>query len=107
MIKLYHGDCLEEMKKIADNSVDLVLCDPPYGTTDCQWDSIIPPDKMWEQYIRNNQSCCFDADRPRPRVLPGALTSGVGSSAGYFYLKKIFWVSKFPKRVEFWGCKNG
>ena len=42
MIELIHGDCLEEMKKIPDGSVDLVLTDPPYGTTACKWDTVIP-----------------------------------------------------------------
>lgn len=51
-VKLYHGDCLIEMNKIADKSVDLILTDPPYGTTACKWDSIIPFDKMWEQLNR-------------------------------------------------------
>ena len=49
---LYHGDCLIEMNKIADNSVDMILCDLPYGTTACSWDVIIPFDKLWEQYNR-------------------------------------------------------
>ena len=47
-----HGDCLELMKKIPDGSVDLVLTDPPYGTTACKWDSIIPFEPMWEQLKR-------------------------------------------------------
>ena len=51
-VKLYHGDCLVEMNKIADKSVDLILTDPPYGTTACKWDSVIPFDKMWEQLNR-------------------------------------------------------
>lgn len=51
-IQLYNGDCLEVMKQIPDNSVDMVLCDLPYGTTDCKWDVRIPFDKMWEQYGR-------------------------------------------------------
>lgn len=46
------GDCLERMKEIPDGSVDLVLTDPPYGTTACKWDSVIPLDKMWEQLKR-------------------------------------------------------
>lgn len=50
--ELYNGDCLEVMKDIPDKSVDLILCDPPYGTTSCRWDSIIDLDKMWEQYNR-------------------------------------------------------
>lgn len=52
MIKLYNGDCLVEMNKIKDKSVDLILCDLPYGSTQCSWDSIIPFDKLWEQYNR-------------------------------------------------------
>ena len=48
-INLLHGDCLELMKDIPDKSVDLILTDPPYGTTDCSWDSIIPFDKMWDR----------------------------------------------------------
>ena len=49
---LYHGDCLEEMKKIPDGSVDLILTDPPYGTTACKWDSVIPFEPMWNQLMR-------------------------------------------------------
>ena len=52
MIKLYNGDCLVEMNKVEDKSVDLILCDLPYGSTQCSWDSIIPFDKLWEQYNR-------------------------------------------------------
>lgn len=51
-ITLYNGDCLEEMKKIPAKSVDLVLCDLPYGTTSQTWDSIIPMDKLWKEYKR-------------------------------------------------------
>lgn len=52
MIDLYCGDCLEVMKQIPDKSVDMILCDLPYGTTACKWDIIIPFDKLWEQYNR-------------------------------------------------------
>lgn len=48
-IKLLHGDCLELMKDIPDGSVDMVLTDPPYGTTACKWDSVIPLGPMWER----------------------------------------------------------
>ena len=51
-VLLYKGDCLEEMKKIPDGSVDLVLTDPPYGTTACKWDSVIPFEPMWAQLHR-------------------------------------------------------
>jgi DNA modification methylase len=49
---LMQGDCLERMKEIPDGSVDMILCDPPYGTTACKWDSIIPLEPMWEQLKR-------------------------------------------------------
>lgn len=51
-IQLVHGDCLVEMEKIPDKSIDLILCDLPYGTTACKWDVVIPFDKLWEQYKR-------------------------------------------------------
>lgn len=51
-IKLRQGDCLEVMKKIPDGSVDMILCDLPYGTTACKWDVVIPFEPLWEQYRR-------------------------------------------------------
>ena len=50
--KIYNMDCLEGMKKIEDKSIDMILCDLPYGTTHNKWDSVIPLDKVWEQYNR-------------------------------------------------------
>ena len=52
MIDLYNGDCLEIMKSIPDGSVDCVITDPPYGTTACKWDSVIPFDLMWAELKR-------------------------------------------------------
>jgi len=52
MTQLLQGDCLELMKEIPAGSVDMVLCDLPYGTTRCRWDVQIPFDKLWEQYNR-------------------------------------------------------
>lgn len=49
---LIHGDCLEVMKSIPDNSIDMVLTDPPYGTTRCKWDSVIDLELMWKQLER-------------------------------------------------------
>ena len=63
MIDLIKGDCLEEMKSIESGSVDLILCDPPYGTTACKWDSVIDFDLMWEQLnriIKHNIKICID-----------------------------------------------
>jgi len=50
--KIYNMDCLEGMKYIKDKSVDMILCDLPYGTTQCKWDTIIPFEPLWEQYER-------------------------------------------------------
>ena len=52
MVELHNGDCLEIMKYIPEKSIDMILCDLPYGTTACKWDIIIPFDKLWEQYNR-------------------------------------------------------
>ena len=51
-IEILNGDCLELMKQIPDQSVDAVICDPPYQTTACDWDSALPAEAMWEQYNR-------------------------------------------------------
>jgi len=51
-IELIQGDCLEKMKDIPDGSIDMILCDLPYGTTACKWDTIIPFEPLWEQYKR-------------------------------------------------------
>ncbi len=51
-IHLYPGDCLEVMKTIPDGSVDMILCDLPYGTTQCKWDAVIPFANLWAQYRR-------------------------------------------------------
>lgn len=49
---LYQGDCLEVMKDIPDQSVEMILCDLPYGTTQNKWDSVIPLDELWAEYQR-------------------------------------------------------
>ena len=51
-VQLYKGDCLELMKSIPGGSIDAIITDPPYGTTACKWDSVIPFDLMWEQLNR-------------------------------------------------------
>jgi len=50
--KIYNMDCLEGMKYIDDKSIDMILCDLPYGTTACKWDSVIPFKPLWQQYER-------------------------------------------------------
>lgn len=64
---LYKGDCLEEMKKIHDGSVDMILCDLPYGTTACAWDTVIPFEPLWVQYRRiakRNAAIVLTASQP-------------------------------------------
>lgn len=56
--KLFLGDCLEVMKKIPDKFIDCIVCDLPYGTTSCKWDTIISFDKLWEQYKRIRKDKC-------------------------------------------------
>lgn len=51
-VTLYHDDCLEVLPELPDKSIDAVICDPPYGTTACKWDSVIPFEPMWEQLKR-------------------------------------------------------
>ena len=68
-IKLYNGDCLEIMDKLIEQGikVDMILTDPPYGTTACKWDSVIPFDKMWERtnkLISDNGAICIFAAQP-------------------------------------------
>jgi DNA modification methylase len=70
--KLYKGDCLEVMKDIADKSVDLILCDLPYGTTQNKWDSIIDLPLLWEQYeriIKDRGAIVLTAQTPFDKVL--------------------------------------
>ena len=66
MMDLMNGDCLELMKSIPDNSIDMVLTDPPYGTTACKWDTVIDFDLMWEQLKRitkdNGAICLFGSE---------------------------------------------
>lgn len=73
--QIHHGDCLEVMRSLPDNSVDMVLADPPYGTTACKWDSIIPLDPMWEQLKRiakPNAAIVMTASQPFTTTLIGS-----------------------------------
>ena len=70
--KIYNEDCLEGMKRIPDGSVDAIICDLPYGTTRNAWDSVIPLDKLWDQYKRiakTNAGICLFAQTPFDKVL--------------------------------------
>lgn len=72
MERLLQGDCLDRFKEIEDNSVDMVLVDPPYGTTNCSWDVIIPFEPMWEEIkrvIKNNSAVIFTSSQPFTSML--------------------------------------
>lgn len=65
MINLQQGDCLELMKDIPDGSIDMVLCDLPYGVTRARWDSVLPLNEVWESYrriVKPNGAICLFAD---------------------------------------------
>jgi len=84
-IELIHGDCLEVMPDIPDGSVDAIITDPPYGTTNCKWDSIIPLEPMWEQLkrvIKSNGAIVLTASQPFTTTL-------ISSNMGMF---KYCWV---------------
>ena len=64
---LFLADCFDVFPSIPDKSVDAIIADLPYGTTDCKWDSVLPLDKLWEQYnriIKPNGAICLFAREP-------------------------------------------
>lgn len=70
--EVYQGNCLDWMELIDDQSIDMILCDLPYGTTACKWDSIIPLESLWAQYkriIKNNGAIVLTASQPFTTVL--------------------------------------
>ena len=90
-IQLYEGDCLEIMKQISDKSVDLILCDLPYGTLACKWDVIIPFDKLWEQYdriIKDDGIICLFGSEP--------FTSSLIMSNTDLFRYKMIWKKESP-----------
>ena len=90
-IELWHGDCLELMKDIADKSIDMILCDLPYGTTACKWDSIIPFYAMWEQVKRIVKS-------NTPIILFGSqpFTSSIIMSNISWFREELIWLKNKP-----------
>ena len=71
-IELIQGDCLERMEDLPDSSVDAIIADPPYGTTACKWDSVIPFEPMWDQIkrvIKPNRAIVMTASQPFTSVL--------------------------------------
>ena len=90
------GDCLERMKEIPDGSVDMILADPPYGTTACKWDSVIPFDLMWielKRVIKSNGAIVMMASQP--------FTSALCASnfAGFKYC--AVWDKKIPAGMSY------
>ena len=66
-INIKQGNSIEEMKNITDKSVDMILCDLPYGTTKCSWDIVIPFNELWKQYnriIKDNGAIVLFSSQP-------------------------------------------
>lgn len=89
--KVVEGDCLDIMKKIPDKSIDMILCDLPYGHTQNKWDSVIPLDKLWEDYeriIKDNGAIVLTAQ--------GVFTAKLILSNQKLFKYKITWVKSKP-----------
>lgn len=88
---LLKGDCLEIMKDFPDKSVDMILCDLPYGTTACKWDTIIPFEPLWEQYeriIKDNGVIILTGSQP--------FTSALIMSNPEMFKYELIWVKERP-----------
>jgi len=97
--QILHGDCLELMKDISSGSIDMILCDLPYGTTACKWDTIIPFEPLWQQYeriIKSNGAIVLTASQPFTSAL-------VMSNPKLF---KYDWVWKKPKGTGHLNAKK-
>lgn len=93
-IELWKGDCLELMKDIQDKSIDMILCDLPYGTTTCKWDIVIPFESLWQQYnriIKDNGAILLFGTEP--------FTSYLIMSQLHFYRQKLTWLKTRPTNV--------
>lgn len=93
--RLLLGDCLEQMATLPSASVDMILCDLPYGTTACSWDSVIPFQPLWEQYWRiakPNAAIVLTANQP--------FTSALVSSAYAFFKYQWVWVKNRPTGAQ-------
>lgn len=99
MIDLRQGDCLELMKDIPDKSIDMILCDLPYGTTACKWDNIIPFEPLWEQYnriIKDNGVIVLFGSQPFTSML-------ISSNIKNF---KYEWIWEKQKASNFMSAKH-
>lgn len=89
--KITQGDSIEEMRKIADKSVDMILCDLPYGTTACKWDVIIPFEPLWAEYervIKDNGAIVLTASQP--------FTSALVMSNPKWFRHSWVWNKRYP-----------
>jgi DNA modification methylase len=89
--RVIEGDCLDVMKNIPSRSIDMILCDLPYGTTQNHWDSVIPLDKLWEQYeriIKDNGCIALTAQ--------GVFTAKLILSNEKLFKYKIVWIKSKP-----------
>lgn len=98
-ITLHNGDCLEIMKQIPDNSIDLILCDPPYATTASSWDKLLDFKELWSQYER-----IIKPDRAIVLFGSGQFTHKLISSNEKLYRYKWIWFK--TKRGNFVNAKN-
>lgn len=97
-VHLIKGDCLEVMKNIKDKSIDMILCDLPYGTTACKWDVVIPFEPLWEQYnriIKDNGAIVLFGSQPFTSKL-------INSNINNF---RYEWIWHKEKSGNFMNCK--
>ena len=97
--ELHHGDCLDVMATLSDASIDCVLTDPPYGTTACKWDSVIPFEPMWKELKRiakPKAAICLFGSQPFTTML-------IASNVDQF---KYCWVWQKSKGAGFLNAKN-
>lgn len=97
--QIYNEDCLVGMQRIPDSSVDMILCDLPYGTTACKWDSVIPLDPLWAQYkrlVKKNAAIVLTASQPFTTTL-------ISSNLAMF---KYCWVWEKTRPGDIFNAKN-
>lgn len=93
---IYNCDCIELMKTLPDKSIDMILCDLPYGTTACKWDTIIPFEPLWEQYkriIEDNGAIVLTASQP--------FTSALVMSNVKMFKYEWVWDKKIPSGMSY------
>jgi site-specific DNA-methyltransferase (adenine-specific) len=98
-LEMMHADCFEVLPNLSDKSIDLILCDLPYGTTKNKWDSVLPLDKLWEQYERiivDDGTIVLFAQTPFDKIL------GVSN----LKLLKYEWIWQKDKATGFLNAKK-